>query len=78
MFPQLESQWLDKLQEHQTLLDESIAYYSNAIKKMEDLGGGCGQWSHDVSLALRLVCLCLHAYVHVYIHMCGKSLNRGE
>ena len=38
---QLDDTWGDLLQQYQMMLYESIGYYGNAIKELEDLGGGC-------------------------------------
>lgn len=40
MPPQLDDVWGELLQQYQMMLYESIGYYGNAIKEMEDLGGG--------------------------------------
>ena len=37
---QLDDTWGDLLQQYQMMLYESIGYYGNAIKELEDLGGG--------------------------------------
>lgn len=37
--PQLDDVWGDLLQQYQMMLYESIGYYGNAIKEMEDMGG---------------------------------------
>ena len=39
MPPQLNDVWGELLQQYQMMLYESIGYYGNAIKEMEDLGG---------------------------------------
>ena len=36
---QLDDNWGDLLQQYRMMLFESIGYYGNAIKEMEDLGG---------------------------------------
>ena len=38
---QLDDTWGDLLQQYQMMLYESVGYYGNAIKELEDLGGGC-------------------------------------
>ena len=37
---QLDDTWADLLQQYQMMLYESIGYYGNAIKELEDMGGG--------------------------------------
>ena len=36
---QLDDTWGDLLQQYQMMLYESIGYYGNAVKELEDLGG---------------------------------------
>lgn len=44
---QLDDVWGELLQQYQMMLYESIGYYGNAIKEMEDLGGGlCNESIH--------------------------------
>ena len=40
LYMQLDDTWGNLLQQYQMMLYESIGYYGNAVKEMEDLGGG--------------------------------------
>lgn len=47
VYIQLDDTWGDLLQQYQMMLYESIGYYGNAIKELEDLGGGFAHSSLD-------------------------------
>ena len=49
---QLDDMWGDLLQQYQMMLFESIGYYGNAIKEMEDMGGKLS------TRTVQVVCLC--------------------
>jgi hypothetical protein len=75
----LDDTWGDLLQQYQMMLYESIGYYGNAIKELEDLGGGCGHLVYFKWYCWNIHLPCRpHPQTHTHTHKIAQAYRASD